>query len=268
MQFHRYLNIGRYEAGVSPVHRADPRGKLLLAVIFAGTVFVAGDWRALAWLALFPLAGLLLARVSPGLVLGNLRGLWLIFLMTLLFTSGSSEGEIWWGSDAAGIYLTRQGFWRGLQLCAQLGIAVVGFGLFTATTTVFETSAAIERLGKPLTRLGLPVADFAMMLALAVRFFPVLTEETETVIRAQTARGAPLERGNPAARLRAAAAVLLPVFLRTFRHANDMAVAMECRLYGVAPQHTLLTPLCWRAADTIALLAAAVALLPLFLLSP
>ena len=138
--------------------------------------------------------------------------------------------------------------------------------MLTATTTVFETSAALEKLGAPLEKLGLPVADFAMMLALAVRFFPVLTEETETVMRAQIARGAPLERGNPLLRLRASAAVLLPVFLRTFRHANDMAVAMECRLYGCTPQHTLLNPLAWRPFDTIAMLAVAAALLPPLLL--
>lgn len=265
MKFHRYLSIGRYSAGTSPVHRADPRAKLLLAVAFASTVFLSRDWRALGLLACCPLAGLLLARVPAGLVLGNLRGLWLVFLMTLLFTAGSGEGEVWYGEVESGLYLTREGFMHGLQLCAQLGIAITAFGLMTATTTVFETSAALERLGAPLARLGLPVADFAMMLALAVRFFPVLTEETETVMRAQIARGAPLERGNPALRLRATAAVLLPVFIRTFRHANDMAVAMECRLYGCSPQPTLLNPLRWRFADTITLLAAATILLPLLL---
>ncbi|HNW92532.1 MAG TPA: energy-coupling factor transporter transmembrane component T [bacterium] len=265
MRFHRYLNIGRYEPGASLAHRADPRAKLLVTLAFAITVFFADDWHALGYCALFPLAGLALSRVAPALVLGNLRGMWIIFLMTLLFTAGAESGEILWESTALGLFISREGIMHGLLLCGQLALAVVAFGLLTATTTVFEQSAGIERLGAPLTRWGVPVADFAMMLALAVRFFPVLTEEIETVIRAQTARGAPFERGGPLNRLRAIAAVLVPVFMRTFRHAGDMAVAMECRLYGIAPQRTALNPLCWRALDSLLICLALAALLPLLL---
>jgi len=90
-----------------------------------------------------------------------------------------------------------------------------------------------------------------MMLALALRFFPVLTEETDIVIKAQIARGAPLESGPPWQRLRAMGAILVPIFIRTFRHAQHMAIAMECRLYGARPTRTLLYPLIWKKSDSI-----------------
>ncbi len=263
MKFHRYLTIGRYAPGSSLLHRADPRGKLLLALGFAVAVFLTPSWPGLGALALLVAAATACARVSPLLLVANWRGMWLVFLMTLLLSIngnlGDEGGRIIIGS-ADTLYLTQAGILHGLRLCAQLALAVVGFALFTATTTVLELGTALERLLAPAARLGFPAADFAMMLALAVRFFPVLTEETETVIRAQAARGAPLGTGGPLARLGAIAAVIVPVFMRTFRHAGDMAVAMECRLYGSTAQRTLLRPLAWRGFDSLLCLAGVVLL--------
>lgn len=264
MKFHRYLTIGRYLPGDSPVHRADPRVKLLLGALFAAAAFLAGEWGALAALALLGALALLVSRVPPSVVLGNLRGLWVIFLVTLLMAATDKGETVLWRWELGQVAITREGLVHGLRLCAQMALAVTGFALMTATTTVFHLSAGLERLLRPLAAVRFPVEDFAMMLALAVRFFPVLTEETETVIRAQVARGAPLESGGPARKLRAMAAVLVPVFVRTFRHAGEMALAMECRLYGHGPRRTQLNPLLWRGRDTALLLAGAGSILLVF----
>lgn len=194
-------------------------------------LFMLSRWELMAALGLFLLllgrwSGLRLSYLLRGLrPIGFLIALTLLF--NGLFTPGRSlEGLPWF---------THEGLLRGFFMAVRLVFLVFLTSLLTLTTSPVTLADGVERLLTPFSRLGMPAHEWAMVATIALRFVPTLALEAERIMKAQLARGANLDRGGLLARGQAMVPVLVPLFVRAFRHAEDLALAMESRCYGLLP---------------------------------
>lgn len=251
MQFLNHMTLGQYVPADSFVHHLDPRCKIVAAVALLTGVFLVSDLR------LFPLWALLLpclaflARIPLTMVLRSARPVVVLVLLTALIHVFFTKGEaIWqWGI----VSITGEGLVMAARMGLRLLFLVLFAGLLTLTTSPMELSDGLERLFSPLTPLGFPAHDLAMMMTIALRFIPTLLDETDRIMKAQLARGADLDRGNVVRRLRAFIPVLVPLFVIVFQRADDLATAMEARGYRGGRGRTRLNPLKWRLRDGAAL---------------
>ena len=152
-------------------------------------------------------------------------------------------------SGMEGFPVTREGLLRGGGMALRLFLLVLATSLLSLTTSPILLTDAVEKLLSPFGRLGVPSHELAMVSTIALRFVPTLALETERIMKAQAARGARLDRGNPLVRARALVPVLVPLFVSAFRHAEDLAVAMEARCYRGGEGRTRLRELRLRPAD-------------------
>jgi len=223
--------FGHYVPGESPVHRLEPRAKLGLTVMFSIGLFLVNTWAGLALCALAVLIAVVVSRVPWRLVARGLLPIAFILTFTVLINavvrSPSPDTLVTIGPLA----ISGPGLERGLFFALRIVILVLGTTLVTLTTSPVALTDAIARLLGPLERFRFPATDVAMMLSVALRFIPTTAEEAETIVVAQTARGARFGEGNPLRRARAYAPVLVPLFVALFRRANDLALAMDARCY-------------------------------------
>ncbi len=223
--------FGQYVPVESFVHRLEPRAKMGLVLVFTLTVFSVSVWYGLAAAAALVGVAVASSRVPPRLAFRGLRAVSLILAFTLL-----AHGLRW---QPATVSLVRigplavdgPGLATGLFFATRIVLLVVGTSLLTLTTTPVGLTDALEKILRPLSRLGFPSGDVAMMLTVALRFIPTTAEEAERVILAQTARGARFDQGGPLTRARAYVPVLVPMFVALFRRADELATAMEARCY-------------------------------------
>lgn len=228
---------GQYIAGDSPLHQLDARAKLV-ALVFA---LVAVVCTKIIWgyaLLICAFGGLIwLARIPLGAALGSLRYSWrflvVIFLMNALFFS--SENAFWqfWIFS-----LSRSSLVQGLQVVVRVALAIVSANLLTCTTPPMQITHALERLMRPLAVLRVPVEEIAMIVNIAIQFIPTLMLETDTIRKAQTARGARFESKKLSQRMGSMPPLVIPIFLAAFRRADDLSLAMEARGYRGAKQRT------------------------------
>ena len=258
------ITLGQYYPVDSPVHRLDPRVKLLLTIAYIVIVFLAGTLAGYAVILGFICFAARMSRVPFRLLLRGLKPLkWIIiitFLLNVFFTSGESVLVSFWG-----IRITREGLSHAVYYSLRLIFLVMGTSLLTLTTSPVALSDAMEILLSPLKKIHFPVHELAMMMTIALRFIPTLLEETEKIKMAQMARGADFESGNLIARAKAMVPLLVPLFVSAFRRAGDLAMAMESRCYHGGEGRTRLRVLKLTKADGIACLAMA-ALLALIIL--
>lgn len=234
----------------SPLHALDPRVKI--AAVGAATVgfFLVSRWELVAAIAV-SLGGLIrLSRLPAGYVLGGLRPVWLLLLATLLANAFFVPGQPLAGLE--GIPASREGLARGGLMAARLGFLVLLTSLLTLTTSPIQLTDGVEKMLAPLRKLGVPSHELAMVAAIALRFLPTLAQEADRIVKAQVARGACLDRGGPLRRGRALVPVLVPLFVSAFRHAEDLALAMEARCYRGGEGRTRLCELRLRARDGLA----------------
>ena len=227
------ITLGQYFPGNSPLHRLDPRMKLILSIVFMVAVFMAKNILCYLFVTLFVVFLILVSRISIGVVLRGIRPILYVLIFTmllnLLFTS--SEGgtvivKLWI------IRITEQGIWRAVLMALRVVLLVVGTSvLLTYTTTPIALTDGIEALLSPLKLVRVPVHEFAMMMTIALRFVPTLIEETEKIMNAQKARGADFSSGGIIRRIKALIPILIPLFVSAFQRAIDLATAMECRCY-------------------------------------
>lgn len=263
MKFLEHLTFGQYVPADSPVHRLDPRCKIISMIVLLSGIFLArhpmifGAWGGL-------LAALtILSKLPFRLVLRSARPVLVLVLFTasihVFFTKGTPVLE--YGI----VSITRE----GLVLAAYMGLRLLFLVLFasflTLTTKPMELSDGLERLFSPLVRFGFPAHELAMMMTIALRFIPTLLDETDRIMKAQLARGASLDRGGLWKRMKAFLPVLIPLFVIVFLRAEDLAVAMEARCYRGGQGRTRMNPLRWRIQDTVAGLAVLAAVLLLAL---
>ena len=227
----RDITIGQHYPGHSVLHRCDPRLKLVGTIAYIVVLFIASNPAGIA-LSLALLAFLYsVARIPYRLILKSLKPIVPIIIFTavlnLFFITGEGEPlvRLW----VLSVY--REGVSYAVLMATRVVALIAGTSLLTYTTSPIVLTDAIESLLRPLQKLRFPVHELAMMMTIALRFIPTLIEETEKIMNAQKARGAKLDNGKFAERVRALIPILIPLFISAFRRADELAMAMECRCY-------------------------------------
>ncbi|WP_139492834.1 energy-coupling factor transporter transmembrane component T family protein [Brevibacillus dissolubilis] len=239
--------IGQYVPAESYVHRLDPRSKLLFVILFAFAVFMANNPVTYGILTIFVLSGVAAARISYGYMVKGLKPVWFLLLFTvvlhLLTTKG---GEVYFETGWFSIH--EEGVRQAIYMTLRIGLLVLISSLLTLTTSPIDLTDGLERLLAPAKKIGVPVHEVALMLSIALRFIPTLMEETDKIIKAQTARGADFESGNMVRRAKAMLPIVIPLFVSAFRRAEELALAMEARGYRGGEGRTRLRQLkfTWR----------------------
>ncbi|MEG1686490.1 MAG: energy-coupling factor transporter transmembrane component T [Angelakisella sp.] len=225
----RDITIGQYFPGNSPVHRLDPRVKILLSLGYIILLFVANNVPALVVGALFVVVCYLISRIPLTMILRSLKPIVPIVLFTAVLNMFFIDGKELWSFGF--LRITQEGVLMAVLMSSRIICLIAGTTLLTYTTSPIALTDAIERLLKPLNKVKLPVHELAMMMTIALRFIPTLIEETDKIMSAQKARGADLESGGIVQRAKALVPILIPLFVSSFRRADELALAMECRCY-------------------------------------
>ncbi len=245
------ITLGQYYPVDSPVHRLDPRTKLLLTIFYIVIVFLAGTLAGYAILLGYIYLVTRAARVPFRMLLRGLKPLRFIliltFLLNLFFTAGEHVLLSVWV-----IRVTEEGLRQAVFYSLRLVFLVMGTSLLTLTTSPVALSDAMEILLGPLKKIHFPAHELAMMMTIALRFIPTLLEETDKIKKAQMARGADFESGNLIRRAKAMVPLLVPLFVSAFRRAGDLAMAMESRCYHGGEGRTRLRVLKFTRADAYA----------------
>ena len=225
------ITLGQYFPGDTPVHRLDPRTKLILTLVYIAALFTANS--ALGYIIVFMALALVMAlsQIKPRAVLKGLKPLVFIIIFTailnLFFTSGTDYILHW-----RFIKITYAGVKNAAAMVARVMLLVSGTFLLTYTTAPLAITDGLEMLLSPLKKLKVPVYELSLMMSIALRFIPTLIEETDRIMSAQKARGADLETGTLFERARALLPLLIPLFVSAFRRADELGTAMECRCYN------------------------------------
>ena len=241
------ITLGQYFPGTSPLHRMDPRTKLLALVLYIVTIFIADSLIPFLLCALGLFLAIGVSRIPARLILKSLKPIVIIVIFTgvlnILYTPGQVLAQ-WW------IFrITLEGIQTAAVMISRILLLVASTALLTYTTSPMSLTDALENLLSPLKKLKVPVHEFAMMMSIALRFIPTLIEETDKIMSAQKARGADFESGNLLQRAKALVPVLVPLFISAFRRADELACAMECRLYHGGPNRTRLHSLKYGKVD-------------------
>ena len=250
------ITLGQFFPGKSCVHRLDPRVKLVLMVAYIVLVFLVGGFAGYGVLAAFIVLVAALSKIRPKFLLRSIKPVLIIVIMTfvlnVLFTRGE-EPLVEWGF----IKIYAEGIRFAAMMALRLVFLLVGTSLLTLTTSPMALTDALERLLKPLKAIKFPVHEMAMMMTIALRFIPTLLEETDKILKAQTARGADFDSGNLLAKAKAMVPLLVPLFVSAFRRADELAMAMEARCYHGGNHRTRMKQLHVTGIDYVAMLVMA-----------
>ncbi len=225
------MTLGQFFPGKSIIHKLDPRIKILAIILFIVAVFTAKSAAAYVLVAAVPIVLIIISGINLKTVLGSIKPLAFIIVFTavinLFWTGGEKPLVSFWI-----INIYPEGIVLAVKMIVRLISLITGtFVLLTYTTSPVALTDAIEQLISPLKKLGVPTHEFSMMMSIALRFIPTLIEETDKIISAQKSRGANFEEGSLMSRAKALVPVLIPLFVSAFRRADELACAMECRLY-------------------------------------
>ena len=246
----RDITIGQYYPVDSPIHRLDPRVKLAGTMVFLISLFVTSGIPAYVLATLWLETLIYLSRVPFRFITKGLKAILILLIISVSFNLFLTEGRP----------IFRIGFltmtWEGLSLAFFMAIRliylVIASSLMTLTTTPNQLTDGLEKGLGFLKRFSVPVHEISMMMSIALRFIPILIEETDKIMKAQTARGADFESGNLIQRARSMVPILVPLFLSAFRRASDLAMAMEARCYHGGEGRTKMKPLRYEKRDRIA----------------
>lgn len=248
------ITLGQYYAVPSPIHRLDPRMKIVLAILYIIIVFLCSDILSMALLLASAFVLIRISNIPVKIVLRSVRPILFIITFTAVINLFWSVGE---GEPLVSFWfinIYREGIVNAIVLVTRIFVLVIGTSIFlTYTTTPIALTDGIERLLYPLKRIGLPVHDFAMIMTIALRFIPTLMEEAEKIMSAQKARGADFTSGSIIQRAKALIPILIPLFSSSIRHALDLATAMECRCYRGGEGRTRMKVLRFKPSDMFAL---------------
>lgn len=246
------ITIGQYFPGNSIIHRLDPRFKIIITLIYILMLFTGSSVICLAVGAVYTAMAILLSRIPLKMFWKSIKPL-LPFLMitALLNLFLVSSGEVYFHWKF--LKITEDGINISVFMIIRILLLIMGSSLLTYTTSPITLTDAIERLLSPLKKVGFPVHELAMMMSIALRFIPTLIEETDKIMSAQKARGAEIDTGSFVTRAKNMISILVPLFISSFRRADELATAMECRCYNGGEGRTRLRQLKAAARDYIAL---------------
>lgn len=247
------ITLGQYFPGNSFLHHLDPRAKILATMIFIVAIFFADSLAAYGIVTAFVVLNFIISRLPAKLILKSLKPLWIIIIFTMGIHVFSTPGEIW--CQYGILHITKEGVYQGSLMTARLVFLIVFSSLLTYTTSPIVLTDGIEHLLNPFKRIGVPAHELAMMMTIALRFIPTLLEETNRIMKAQTARGANFTSGSLIQRGKNMIPLLVPLFVSAFRRADDLATAMEARCYRGGEGRTRMNELSYTYRDGIAMAA-------------
>ena len=246
----RDITLGQYYPGDSVIHKLDPRVKLFGTMVFIISLFVCKNWKGYAFAAAFLIVMIVLSKVPVSFMIRGLRSIMILLLISvvcnLIFTQGEVIFSFWI------IKISKEGVQIAVQMAVRLICLVIGTSIMTLTTTPNNLTDGLEKSLGFLKKIHVPVHEIAMMMSIALRFIPILVEETDKIMKAQMARGADFENGKLIEKAKAMVPLLVPLFVSAFRRASDLAVAMEARCYHGGEGRTKMKPLKYNTGDYIA----------------
>ena len=244
----RDITIGQYYPAKSVLHRLDPRVKLVCTLFYLVSLFLFKSIPGYIVTTLFLISVVRLSKVPFSYIMRGMKPVIMLLMITVLFNLFLTRGgevllHVWV------LTVTEEGLRTAVFMAIRLIYLIAGSSLMTFTTTPNELTDGIESLLGPLNKLRVPVHEVAMMMSIALRFIPILLEETDKIMKAQIARGADLESGNIIQKAKSMVPILVPLFVSAFRRANDLAMAMEARCYRGGEGRTKMKPLHYRKSD-------------------
>lgn len=247
----RDITLGQYYPAKSTIHKLDPRVKLVTTIVFIISLFVAKGVVGYAIASLFLAMVIRMSRVPFSYMTKGLKAIIMILMLTVLFNLFLIDGDfVLWRFGF--LRITDKGLKTAVFMAVRLIYLILGSSIMTLTTTPNDLTDGLEKLLGPLKKLRVPVHEIAMMMSIALRFIPILLEETDKIMKAQIARGADFETGNLLQKAKAMVPLLVPLFISAFRRANDLAMAMEARCYHGGDGRTKMKPLHYESRDRIA----------------
>lgn len=244
----RDITIGQYYPTDSKIHKLDPRVKIICTLLYLVSLFTFKSVIGYALATVFLSACIRISKVPFKFIVKGLKPIIILLMITVIFNLFLTPGgklllHVWV------FKITEEGLRSAVYMAVRLIYLIMGSSLMTLTTTPNQLTDGIERLLRPLNRIKVPVHEIAMMMSIALRFIPILLEETDKIMKAQIARGADLESGNIIQKAKAMVPILVPLFVSAFRRANDLAMAMEARCYRGGEGRTKMKPLVYKGRD-------------------
>lgn len=246
----RDITLGQYYSAESKIHGLDPRTKITGTFVFIISLFLFRSVSTTLVATMFLVSVIALSKVPLKFMLRGMKGIAFILLITVVFNLFLTPGIPVFSFH--GLVISDEGLKVAGFTAVRLIYLIVGSSIMTLTTTPNNLTDGLEALMNPLKAFRVPVHEVAMMMSIALRFIPILMEETDKIMKAQEARGADFESGSVISRAKALVPVLVPLFVSAFRRANDLAMAMEARCYHGGEGRTKMKPLLYTKDDIIA----------------
>ena len=246
------ITLGQYFPGNTVVHRMDPRTKLIFTILYIVTLFLAKRLPSYLLMIAVLVFCVAISKIKPSALFKGMKPILILVIFTgllnLLYTPGD---PIWqWGI----LKITVEGIWAAIYMVLRIVMLICCTFLLTYTTSPIMLTDGLESLLSPLKKIKVPVHELSMMMSIALRFIPTLIEETDKIMAAQRARGADFDTGNLIQKAKALVPLLVPLFVSSFRRADELAIAMECRCYHGGEGRTRLRELRFAGRDIAALL--------------
>ena len=246
----RDITLGQYYQTESIIHRLDPRVKLAGTLTFIVSLFLFQNYFGYLVAAVFLALVIVLSHVPFKFMIRGMKAIAVLLVITVGFNLFLTPGEplvtLW------KLTITQEGLKTAFNMALRLVMLIIGSSIMTLTTTPNNLTDGMEKSMKFLKIFHVPVHEVAMMMSIALRFIPILLEETDKIMKAQIARGADFESGNLVKKAKALVPLLVPLFISAFRRANDLAMAMEARCYRGGEGRTKMKPLVYKKRDWIA----------------
>ncbi len=244
------ITLGQYFPGNTALHRLDPKTKLILVVVYIVMLFSAKWFISYGLVLLFLAAVIRISGIRVGVLLKSMKPLLFIIVLTALLNLFYTKGEEWVSFWIFSI--SKEGVEAAIFMALRIAMLICGTFMLTYTTSPISLTDGLEAILGPLKKLKLPVHELSMMMCIALRFIPTLIEETDKIMSAQKARGADFETGSLFRRAKALIPILVPLFVSSFRRADELAVAMECRCYHGGEGRTKMKQLRYGKIDAAA----------------
>ena len=244
------ITIGQYYPGNSIIHKLDPRVKLMGTLVFIVTLFAFGSVGSYICATLVLTIVITLSRVPLSFILRGLKAIFILMVITALFNLFLTPGTVIWRFWK--LTITAEGLRMTIHMAFRLTYLIVGSSIMTLTTTPNQLTDGLETGLRAFNKIHVPVHEVAMMMSIALRFIPILMDETDKIMKAQEARGADFSSGGIIRKAKALVPLLVPLFVSAFRRANDLALAMEARGYHGGDGRTKMKPLVYHRRDRVA----------------
>lgn len=246
----RDITLGQYFPSDSSIHSLDPRTKIIITFFYIIETFVVNNFIGFLALSLGLAIVIAASRVPVKFIFRGLKVIFVIIIFTFILNLFMMDGRVLWHWRF--LTITYEGLYRAIFVAIRLVLLIIGTSMLTLCTKPIELTDGLEKLLSPLSFIGVPSGEIALMMSIALRFIPTLMDETDKIIKAQQARGADFESGNIVRRAKSLIPILVPLFIGSFKIAQDLALAMEARCYHGGKNRTRMNRISFKRADAFA----------------